>query len=119
MATYQDYIEQSARLEAEKEREDEALQIAHVRHGGDHRAPYEPPVPTIITQFGTWAVTEYGIECLTHAHQIQWDAVLDERTDDDYWLRNMSRHDWVNLLDFVEALRHGRRIHSYLQQIQQ
>jgi hypothetical protein len=115
MANHDDYLHESERLQREKVREQEALRIAHERHGGDNPMPGEPPVPTIITQFGEWAVTPFGVECLTYAYQIQWDSLTDPVTDDDYWLSNLAKKEWVNLHDFVEALRHGRKIHLYLQ----
>src|SRR5687768_18095666 len=51
---------------------------------------FRSPVPTIITQFGEWAVTPFGVECLTYAYQIQWDSLTDPVTDDDYWLDRKS-----------------------------
>lgn len=115
MSTQQDYITQSERLAQEKQREQDALQKAHELHGGENPSPFEPRVPQIITQFGEWAVTPFGVECLVYPYQIQWDSLTDPVIDDDYWLRHLSRKPWVNLYDFTEALRHGRRIHYFLQ----
>lgn len=119
MAIYNDYQQELSRLLHEKERENQALIIAQERHGGDNPMPGEPPVPTIITQFGDWAVTPFGVECLTHAYQIQWDSLTDERVQDDFWLSNLAKKEWVNLHDFAEAIRHGRKIHRFLQGISQ
>src|SRR5258705_9290031 len=107
MANHDDYLRENDRLAKVKEREAGALRIAHERHGGDNPMPGEPSVPTIITQFGDWAVTPFGVECLTYAYQIQWDSLTDPITDDEYWLSNLAKKEWVNLHDFVEALRHG------------
>lgn len=115
MAIYEDYEREMARLNQEKERENQALRIAQERHGGENPMPGEPPVPTIITQFGDWAVTPFGVECLTNAYEIQWDSLTDERVDDEFWLSNLAKKEWVNLRDFADALRHGRKIHRFLQ----
>ncbi len=115
MASQDNYDREIARLLQEQNREHQALRIAQERHGGDNPMPGEPPVPTIITQFGDWAVTPFGVECLTHAYQIQWDSLTDNRVDDHFWLSNLAKKDWVNLYDFAEAIRHGRKIHRFLQ----
>ena len=114
MATQVDYEREMARLEAEYAREQQARDKCYDMHGGDYPAPNEEPVPTIIAQFGDWAVTPHGIECLVYPYKIQWDSILDEVTGDDYWLKNLAKKEWVNLYDFTEALRHGRQIHRYL-----
>lgn len=113
MATEADYTTQTERIAAEEQRNQKALAKARDLHGGDTH-PGAAPFPTIITQFGTWAVTEFGVECLVSAYQIQWDSLTDKRFDLDFWLRNLSKKEWVNLQDFADALRHGRAIHHYL-----
>lgn len=115
MATRDDYLRVRAWLRAQRDREQAAREKAYDMHGGDFPAPNEPPMPTIIAQFGEWAVTPFGVECLVYPYRIQWDSITDEMIDDDYWLSNLANKAWVNLDDFVEALRHGRQIHRYLQ----
>jgi len=115
MATSDDYDVEFARLAEEHAREQAALRIAYERHGGENPLPTEPGVPSIIAQFGEWVVTPFGVECLTNAYQIQWDSLTDSVTDDEYWLRHLAKRDWVNLHDFIEAVRHGRTIHRFLQ----
>ncbi len=115
MASHEDYERELQRLAEEHAREQAALHIAHERHGGENPLPTEPGVPAIIAQFGEWAVTPFGVECLTNAYQIQWDSLTDPITDDEYWLRHLAKREWVNLHDFIEAVRHGRTIHRFLQ----
>jgi hypothetical protein len=115
MATYDDYQRETERLARQRRRDAEARAKCYDMHGGDHPNPLEAPMPTIIAQFGTWAVTPFGVECLVYPYEIQWDSITDERVDDDYWLSFLGKKDWVNLHDFAEALRHGRSIHRYLQ----
>lgn len=117
MATPDDYERELTRLMELKAREQQALRVAYERHGGDRPLPTEPGVPAIIAQFGEWVVTPFGVECLTSAYEIQWDSLTDPVTDDEYWLRHLSKKDWVNLHDFIEAVRHGRTIHRFLQDI--
>lgn len=103
------------RLAYEKEREARAREKSYDMHGGDNRNPIEEPMPTIIAQFGDWAVTPFGVECLVYPYQIQWDSLTDTVTGDDYWLEKLAGKDWVvELRDFTEALRVGRQIHRYL-----
>src|SRR5688500_10345501 len=119
MATQEDYEREIARLQAEQIREQQARDKAYDMHGGDYPAPNEEPVPVIIAQFGEWAVTPHGIECLVYPYKIQWDSILDEVIADDYWLKNLAQKKWVNLYDFTEVLRHGRQIHRYLQHLRE
>lgn len=106
------------RLKAEYTRQEAARAKSYDMHGGDNRAPHEPPMPKIIAQFGDWAVTPFGVECLTYAYQIQWDSLLDPVTRDSYWLENLGTKDFVaNLHDVAEAIRVGRQVHRYLQGI--
>jgi hypothetical protein len=118
MATYDDYLIQKALLEQRQQRETQARVKAYDMHGGHHPGPNEQPMPHIITQCGTWAVTPFGIECLVYPYEIQWDAITDPVTDDDYWLHNLSKKDWVNLEDFADVLHHARKIHRFLQGIE-
>ncbi len=108
------YQRQLRRMAEESRREAQARAKAHDMHGGDTPAPTEPPPPTIIAQFGEWAVTPFGVECLVYPYQIQWDSLLDDKVNDEFWLRNLAGKPWVNLDDFADALRHGRQIHRYL-----
>lgn len=105
------------RLAYEKARQQEALRIAKERYGGDHPSPTEPRMPAIIAQFGEWAVTPFGVECLVYPYEIQWDSITDGRVGDAFWLEKLAAKDWVNLSDFADALRHGRTIHRYMQGI--
>lgn len=115
MATEDEYTGESARLKALNWRERDARRKAYDMHGGDRPGPGERPMPTIITQCGTWAVTPQGVECLVHPYEIQWDSITDASVGDDYWLENLSKKHWVVLEDFANALHHGRRIHAFLQ----
>lgn len=56
-----------------------------------------------------WAVTRYGIEARDGTYPIAGDRVW----EDDYgnghgWIKHMSDKEWVDLPDFVEALRLAR-----------
>ncbi len=117
MANPADYDREMQRLQALYEREEAARAKAHDMHGGDHPSPTEPEMPTIITQFGEWAVTPFGIECLVYPYTIQWDSIVDPVISDDFWLEKLANKAWVNLRDFAEALHHGRQIHRYLQHL--
>jgi hypothetical protein len=117
MATQQDYQEQKERLADLEAREMQARLKSYDMHGGAHPGPNEKPMPVIITQFGTWAVTPFGVECLVYPYEIQWDSITDPVTDDDYWLKHLANKEWVVLADFADALRHGRKIHRYLQNL--
>lgn len=106
------------RLEVEREREEIARAKSYDMHGGDNRNPMEDPMPTIIAQFGDWAVTPFGVECLVYPYKIQWDSLVDPVVGDDFWLEKLANKDWVGQLrDFTEALRIGRQIHTYLQSL--
>ena len=106
------------RLETEKEREAIARAKSYDMHGGDNRNPLEDPMPIIIAQFGDWAVTPDGVECLVYPYKIQWDSLVDSVVGDDFWLEKLASKEWIDQLrDFTEALRVGRQIHEYLHAI--
>lgn len=116
MLTKTDLKAELQRLQAENERETIARAKSYDMHGGDDPAPNEEPMPEIIAQFGDWAVTPFGVECLIHPYQIQWDSLLDPITSDKFWLEKIYDKDFVtNLHDVAEAIRTGRHIHRYLQ----
>lgn len=116
MPTMDDVQAELARLKKEHERESVARAKSHDMHGGDNPAPTEAPMPKIIAQFGDWAVTPFGIECLTAPYQIQWDSLLDPVIEDSFWLEKLYNKDFVSdLHDLAEVLRVGRHIHTYLQ----
>lgn len=114
MPTKQDVMDELARLQTEREREETARQKAYDMHGGDNPSEMEEHMPQIIAQFGEWAVTPFGVECLIYPYQIQWDSLLDDVIDDVFWLEKVSRYDFVNLPDFADAIRVGRQIHAHL-----
>jgi hypothetical protein len=112
--TKQDVVNELARMQTEHDREELARQKAHDMHGGDNAMKIEKRMPEIIAQFGEWAVTPFGVECLVHPYQIQWDSLLSDVIDDVFWLEKVSKYSFVNLHDFADAIRVGRQIHSYL-----
>jgi len=111
------YINEKQRLLDVYDEELKARQASYDMHGGDARAPFEKEMPQIITQFGDWAVTPHGVECLTYPYQIQWDSLTDPIVGDEFWLEKLADKDWVNIQHAMEAIRHGRRIHRYLQEV--
>ena len=116
MPTKADLKAELQRLKDENERESLARAKSYDMHGGDNPAPNEQPMPEIIAQFGDWAVTPFGVECLTFPYQIQWDSLLDPVTKDKFWLEKLYNKAFVtNLRDVAEAIRTGRQIHRYLQ----
>lgn len=115
VADHENYQHESNRLKMLRWRERDARHKAWDMHGGDRPGPGERPMPQIITQCGTWAVTPQGVECLVHPYEIQWDSITDPLVGDDYWLEYLSKKSWVVLEDFANALHHGRRIHAFLQ----
>ncbi len=117
MATEQDFEIQKKRLDERRIRDAEARWKSFDMHGGERPGPNEKPMPMIISQFGTWAVTPFGVECLVYPYEIQWDSITDEKVGDEYWLSHLTKKEWVNLQDFADALYHGRMIHRYLQSV--
>ena len=116
MPTKKDLETELKRLKQERKREKVARAKSYDMHGGDNPAPTELPMPKIIAQFGNWAVTPFGVECLTFPFQIQWDSLLDPVTGDDFWLEKLYKKPFIsNLHDVAEAIRVGRHIHRYLQ----
>ena len=55
-------------------------------------------ISPIIKQFGTWAVTEYGIECLVQYYPIDKAWLIEPD-----WVEHVCDKRWVNASDFVAA----------------
>jgi hypothetical protein len=67
---------------------------------------YEDTKLEIVNQYGTWAVTKYGVEALQTAYSISKDRLRQNR-----WLLHMSEKTWVNMHDFLRAFYDGRHYH--------
>jgi hypothetical protein len=113
----EEYRTEIARMAKRDARELIARRVCHGMYGGDNPAPTERPMPTIIAQFGEWAVTPEGVQCLVYPYEIQWDSLTDPLTPDEFWVRNLASKAWVNLHDAMNAIRHGRQIHRYLHNV--
>ena len=57
---------------------------------------YGREIGTIFFQYGTWAVTDYGLECLTEYYVIEGKRVSE--TD---WPKHMDDKGWVEMKDFL------------------
>lgn len=67
----------------------------------------------IIAQFGTWAVTEYGLEHISGNHyHITSGICVDETLDK--WLRHIQEQTWADVDDFAQAFIVAKQIHTYL-----
>jgi len=69
-------------------------------------------IPYIVRRFGAWAVTPYGIECLTTYYPIPF-----HRVEESNWLRHMRSKTWVNLGDFGAALDFATTLHDQRRQL--
>lgn len=67
---------------------------------------YDEEIPNIIKQFGTWATTDFGIECLVLRYPISKEQ-LTEKT----WPLHMSSKYWVDMNDFLKCFYFGRQHH--------
>lgn len=63
----------------------------------------------VIKKFGTWAVTRYGVESLTHFYPIEKSRVNEKHNDGTYaWEDHMVQKNWVNMEDFTTAINYAR-----------
>ncbi|WP_181357759.1 TIR domain-containing protein [Stenomitos frigidus] len=62
-------------------------------------------VAPIIKHYGTWAVTTYGVECLSTYYSIEM-----SRVDELDWLDHMQSKIWTNMPDFAGALSYAREL---------
>jgi hypothetical protein len=67
----------------------------------------------IIKEFGTWAVTIYGVESLQFpfSYPIKKDRI-NENEGGYTWEKHMSQKDWVNMKDFKQAIDFAREYFS-------
>ena len=63
-------------------------------------------ISPIVRVFSAWAVTSYGLECLTTYYPIE-----KRRLDEDDWLEHMRGKVWVAMGHFQEALQFARKYH--------
>jgi hypothetical protein len=75
--------------------------------GGEVKVRGEP-LDKIYWQGRQWAVTSHGLENRDGTYAID-KSRLWEQEDDYGWVRHMAEKVWVDLPDFAEALRIGRR----------
>jgi hypothetical protein len=61
----------------------------------------------VLKRFGTWAVTTYGLECLTDPYWIEA-----ARLSEPYWSQHMANKTWVLVEDFEPALAAARARHA-------
>ncbi len=79
---------------------------AQLRERAHAMAESEGEPLTILQQYGTWAVTDYGVECLEHYYPIE-----KKRLHDDSWTLHMAEKNWVDMYDFLRAFYAGRCYH--------
>ena len=66
----------------------------------------------ILAVYGSWAVTDYGVECVKdHIYDIQ-----KERLSEMNWVRHMLGKNWVDMRDFCSAYYKGRELHCGIPQ---
>jgi hypothetical protein len=85
-------------LLAETEAEDRALL---------NRAARAYDLHPVIKQFGTWAVTEYGLECLARYYPIAMEQLYEDGAEG--WPLHMAGKKWVEMCDVLEALYWARK----------
>lgn len=104
-ARYADLSTRGEALQADLRREIEAVGHAYDKLNNNPLEELRQAhlVAPIITQFGTWAVTEYGVECLVDMYPIG-----KERLHEPGWVEHLSNKVWVVRADFKAALRAGR-----------
>jgi hypothetical protein len=61
-------------------------------------------VSPIVKQFGTWAVTTYGVECLVKYYPIEKARLFKQD-----WEKQVCSKPWVNQADFVAAYEYAKR----------
>jgi len=74
----------------------------------------------IICQFGTWAVTTYGLECVDgeNFYPIMMGGELDSAVIEGQ-LRHVMEKNWVDRSDFAQALLAASQIHGFLRKERQ
>jgi hypothetical protein len=66
-------------------------------------------VTPIYWQGRQWAVTPFGVECRDGTYQIENERLWDGDHSYGGWVAHMASKQWVDIKDFVEALRVARR----------
>ena len=69
------------------------------------RATREHDLSPVLERHGTWAVTLFGVECLTEAYWVEYD-----RLGEPDWPDHMRMKGWVVWPDFMAALESARRL---------
>lgn len=93
--------EDMARLVEEEAEKDAALLV---------EATAKLDLSPVIQQFGTWAVTEYGVECLTQYYPIEKHRLFEDEPFWGWWV-HMAEKTWVDMFDFGRALAAARKHH--------
>lgn len=80
------------------------VQLVHGKWVSLDEAARRVELSPIIKRFGTWAVTEYGVECLTTPY-----AIPKHRLGEQDWLKHMHGKVWILFEDFRDAFATAQR----------
>ena len=69
-------------------------------------------IPEIFTRYGDWAITEFGLECLTLPYDIAASRLWEKDGSPRDWPKHMSEKRWIILSDFKSALDAARESHG-------
>jgi hypothetical protein len=81
------------------------VRLIHDRRCSLEEAARRVELSPILKRYGTWAVTEYGVECLSTYY-----AISNEILDRDDWLKHMRGKSWIEFEDFRDALACAQRL---------
>lgn len=61
----------------------------------------------VLERYGEWAVTDYGLECLTHRY-----VIPKEMLNDQDWIGHMSAKSGIGMMDFRRALAAAKKYYA-------
>lgn len=67
---------------------------------------YSPSLDPIIERTDYWAVTKYGLECLTSDYPIEAHRLWEPD-----WVEHMRHKEWVDIGDFKKCLARAQKVH--------
>lgn len=65
----------------------------------------------VIKQYGTWAITTYGMECLVSYYPIKKARLLENEGSGHGWDFHMKTKRWINMNDFLQCFEAAKRYH--------
>ena len=72
----------------------------------------KPRTSKVLAKYGDWAVTTYGVECLSQYYPVEKRRLWEGEGGHEWWDHMEETKRWCNVTDFTRALLQARVVHA-------